>query len=264
MSKETNIPQDNAPTIEPKIRIRLLSPKLRLVSDRLVSQPTEFKKGPSQKWPNPLQIEFTLLDQEDVKGAQEYLGQLALDLPLVTKEKSEGKKYKKKIQLLDAEPIKELFHTAQAKCQTQEEWIEYLRKLDFIFLTTQFISDFKIPIQIAEKHENYQFMVRQVKLAKNPLADKYDHQLAVGFKMTGDKVDKIIIYMYGKFLKKLEVKWGKEKQRTLQKPEWLVFPTYMIEEERIKFSIEHRKLKNDPELKPSKLYLRWKDFVKIK
>ena len=258
MSKKEKETQEVAAA---KMRIRLLTPGGMVVSDRLVSQPIEFSKGPQEKHDGPFLIEFNLFGKEDAELAQEYLGKLALGLPLSSPK--ERKIAKKKIAMLDKEPIKELYHTAISKNTTQAELMNYLREQGFVFLTPQFIQDFKIPINIVEKHEEYKFMVRAVKVAKNPQADKYDHQLAFGFKLGGDSLN-VQVYMYGEFFTKLKLEMGKPDKRTLQKPEFLVFPKYMTEEERVKFSIEHRKLKNDPELKPSKLYLRWQPHTKTK
>jgi hypothetical protein len=249
--------------IKPKMRIRLLSPNLGVMSDRLVTQAIELTKGPSEKHDGPFQIEFNLLSQADVQLCKDYMDKLTGQLPLETKElKKVGRKKK---EILDPEPIKELLHTAEAKCETQDALIEYLRGLDFVFLTTQSITDFKVPITIKPKHSLYQYMVRRIKEAKNPLNDRYDHQLAIGFRMTGTKKDIVRVYMYGKYFKALKLKWGSEKARTLQKPETLVFPRYMVEEERVKYSVEYRKKQRDPEnFKPSKLYSRWEPHVKLK
>jgi hypothetical protein len=260
MAKEKETPPS---TFTPKMRIRLIGDQGQILSDRLISQLTELKNGPSETHKGPYQIEFTLFDKTDIDAAKAYMDKLSGDLPIEKPAKAE-KAAKKKLQLLDPEPIKELYHTALNKNDKQDNLIQYLRNLGFVFLTPQFIRDFKIPIEIKPEHEERAFMVRCLKQAKNPQADKYDPQLAFAFKLVGERIDYLSIYLYGKPYKKAKMPWNKGKDLNYKKPEMLSFPIYMTEEERIKFSIEHRKIKNDPNHVPSKLYNRWKDHITLK
>lgn len=265
MASKKSEPKQEVESSPLKMRIRLLSEGGVVHSDRLVSQSTELAKGPSEAWKKGYQIEFCLMDKEDTELAIKYLQQLSGDLPINTvKEKKIAKKATSK--LLDKEPIKELVHTALAKSKDQQELMEYLRGVGFVFLTHQFIQDFKIPIQISKSKVQYQYMVRALKIGKNPKSDKYDPQLAFGFRLGVSKNKKVKIFMYGKFYKKALLPWSlsPDKAVNFKKPEMLKYPAYMLEEERIRFSIEHRQLHQKPDKKPSKFYLRWKDFVKIK
>jgi hypothetical protein len=166
--------------------------------------------------------------------------------------------------LLDAEPIKELYHTLSAKNLDQESLIKSLRDLGFILLSVQHIEDFKIPINIKPKHREYDYYVRCIKEAKDPKNDKFDPQLAFGVKLFDEKVDKVIVYMYGDYYKRMDLPWANKKDINLKPQRFLVFPDYMTEEERIKYSTESRKLAKNPDQEPSKFFTRWQPFVTIR
>ncbi len=268
MKKEKEKPADvvGQDTIEfdRKMRIRLLKPNGAVISDRLIMQNAEFLKGPSVKHPDPLQIEFTLADKGDAVAAQEYLGKLMLDLPInPVKEK---KAYKKAVGLLDEEPIKELYHEIVAKSKTQDEMINLLRERGFVFRNTDYFKLFGIPVEVEEKHQGLQFMVRAIKIAKNPKADKYDPQLVFGFKLGKEKGKNVQVYLYKKHYMTLkDLPWNEAaKTINFSKKEMLQFPVYMKEDERLRFSVEHRKLKMDKDATPSKFYNRWKDDIKTR
>lgn len=249
----------------PKMRIALLNNNLAFESDRLVTQSIEFNKGPKDKHSGPIRVEFTLVDKADAESAQKYLGQLMLDLPI--NEVKEKKASKKKISLLDEDSVKEFYHEIKAKFmdKTQDNLIGFLREKGFVFRTADFLKLFGVPIKIKKSHGRHQFMIRAIKVAKNPKADKYDPQLVFAFKLGKVREGVVKVYLYKKFYEVLSLDWS-DKGKTINytKKELLVFPAYLNEADRLKFSTEHRKLKMSPELKPSKFYLRWKDDVKLR
>lgn len=259
MSKEENV-------FAPKMRIQLLGNDGSLLSDRLISQSSELNNGPNADHKGPFRIEFTFMGKEDVESFQTYLGKLSGILPIGEKAKRAYKKKSLSSHLLDKEPIKELLEDTLAKCKTQDDMMSYLRELGFVFLSSQHILDFKIPIDIKPNHLKYQFMVRCLKEAKNPQADKFDPQLAFGFRLISKKkYPKVVIYLYGSFRKLKTIPWKETKgEINFKRPKLLVFPKWMNEGERLRFSTEHRKYQLKPELKKSKFYERWEKDVKTK
>lgn len=240
------------------MRIKTLDSNLVTTSDRLVDQDTEFNLGPKEKHDGPLSVEVVLRDQSDISRFSKYLAQLTGSLPL-----PERKTYTKSAgtQTEDLAPIEDMLKEV-VKLKTQDEVINYLRERNFKFLTSEFIQAKEMKIEIMDKHKaDYQFMVRLLKEGKDPKVDKYDPQLAVGIKFIGTKGAYIQIYLYGKFKQKLELPWAKKSEVNFKKVAAMRFPHYMLQEERDKYSLEARKMKLNPELKPSKFFLRWKPAV---
>lgn len=240
-----------------KIRIKTLDESLITIGDRLVDMDLEFRTGPTEPHKGPLQIEVTLRNKEDVESFKTYLGRIVGDLPI-----PEKRKYKRGAEESEEPetPIEGMVKELK-ELSTQEEMIEYLRDRNFVFLSTQHIQDMELPIEDMAKYENYQFMVRRIKEAKTPKSDKYDPQLAVGFKILGKSKEKVILYVFGKFTETLEMPWKKHPNKKVQKIKAMVFPPWMRLDEREKWRTLDRKYKLNPELPKSKFYLRWADDI---
>jgi hypothetical protein len=245
-----------------KMRIKLLSPELVTLSDRLVDQTLEFTNGPQEKHKGPLTLEVTLRDNTDVEGLKLYIDKLLGDLPIAEKRKYDRSK-KGTTQVLDAEPAKELVMDIKKLYQSQEEIIEKLRAVQFVFMDAQHVLDLALPVEFKEVHKKkFQFLVRQLKKAKNPKADKFDPQVLVGIKIIGKRIPYIVIYLYGKYYAKFNKPWKGKDKISFNKSELTVFPYFMTLDEREKWRFEHRLLSLDKEKKPSKFYLRWKPYIK--
>ena len=243
--------------IEKKMRIQLFDKEFNMLSDRLVSQDIELK-GPKEKHDGPIRVEFALFDQDDVPLCITYLRKLLENLPLELKEK------KVKISEIDSESREELLKAVMAQATNQEQLIEILREKGFRFLTPDHISDLGLKLEIEEKHKDFQFMVLCMKEAKIASNDRYDPQLAFGIKLLGDKIDRILIYLYGKFDSRVKLEWPAKVKVSFQKMEMVKFPPYMKLEEREKFRNELRMLNANPEKVPSKFFGRWMDDVDFK
>lgn len=264
MKKEKDTKRAAEP-LAPKMRIMLLDENLVTQSDRLIDQSFELKNGPKEKHEGPVRVELTLTSKGETEEAIAWLSRLSGKLPLI--EKTVGKRGRKPglPKLLDKEPIKELMHEALAKGTDQTKLVAFLREKGFVFLTAQRIKDFKIPIEFKSPlHEKYQFLVRQTKKAKDIKNDKFDPQLAFGIRLIGGPSDKVLIYLYGKHLKTVDIKAPKKIDANIKPQRFLVFPHYMTEDERIRFSQENAKLKSMPDLAKSKFYLRWEPHVKLR
>jgi len=238
-----------------KMRITTLTPELIVVQDRLIDMDIELTMGPKEKHKGPLRVEVTLRDKEDIKKFNTYITKLTDDLPIPDK-----KKYSK-VAKFDGEPIKELLEEVTVKCKTVEQKVTYLRERGFLFVTAQFLSDKGMNIKIKEKHLDYQFLIRRIKEAKNPINDKYDPQLVIGIKFMPKKSNEIKIYLYNNYERSEKAIWKDDKSINFKKIVAKVFPHYMIAEEREKYRLEEILLDKDPERKPSKFLLRWKPAV---
>ena len=244
--------------------------------DRLVESGLEFMNGPKDKHDGPIRIDFTMEHRDEVEGLVKYLSQLALDLPLSEKAKKTYERKTTPNALLEKEPIMQLIEDAFHKNKTQEKLVDYLKGLNFVFLTEEHLKEHfeanKFPWnlkKLKEKkkvhpHSKYQYMVRLLRLAKDPAKDKYDPQIAFGIKLIGDRVGKVIIYLFGKYHKTVEIHWEDAKEINFKvKEKFYKFPEAMIYLDRHKWRLEDRKLLNNPELTPSGFYERWKPFVTI-
>lgn len=256
--------------METKMRIKLYDKSEYLMSDRLVEQQTEFNLGPKDKHEGPLSLELNLRDKEDAEKAIQYINKLIGNLPLQNKMKTV--KITKGTLLEDnAEPLESLMETA-LRSFSQEKLITFLRNHNFRFIESDIITEFneelKEKVNIKPIHHKFQFMIRLVKEAKNPLNDRYDHRLIFGIKLRGTKIEKVVVYLFGKFKTKKEIPWDNAKKINFKKVEkMVVFPAYMDYDERKKWRIEHRKVEiaqeREQEYKPSKFYTKNKPFIQF-
>ena len=244
--------------------------------DRLVEAGLEFMNGPKEKHDGPIRIDYLMEHRDDVEGLMKYLSQLALDLPLSEKAKKTYERKSTSNSLMEKDSLQQLIEDAFNKNKTQEKLVDYLKGLNFVFLTEEHLSELwqanKFPWELKKlkekkkvhPHSKNQFMVRLLKLAKDPSKDKYDPQIAFGIRLVGDRVGKVLIYLFGKYHKTVEIHWENSKEINFKvKEKFYKFPEAMIYSDRHKWRLEDRKLINNPELTPTGFYERWKPFVKI-
>lgn len=251
-----------------KLRITLFGPGWNgLISDRLVEQDLELTNGPKDKHDGPIRLEANLESQDDVNGLIEYLRKLIGDLPISPRAEKKLQP-KKTATLMGIEPLNDLLHTATNKYKTQEAMIEYLRSLQFVFVSYQGLVDIheenNYPLKLKEKHQGYQFMLRRTKFAKNPKHDKYDGQLVFAIKIIGDRVMKFQVYMFGKYKETINMDWADTKNFNFKKVDKVYkFPDMMDYVERLRWRQEHRKVQADEKYEASKFYNKWAPHIKI-
>lgn len=249
-----------------KMRITLFGQKGRLISDRLVEQAIELKQGPKSTHEGAMTLEFNLSNKEEGQLAADYLQTLIGNLPL---KKDKPVKIKKgTVQLDDKEPITDFKNQALKKAQTQEQLINFLTEHGFRFIDSEVVTDL-VPelvenLKFKAKHKPYQVMTRIVKEAKDPRNDKYDYRLMFAIKIVGKKRPRVHVYSFGKFDQTVKLEWGKEKLVNFKKVKQLLkFPKHMDYEERKRWRVEHRKVTNNPNHKPSAFYDKHKPFIQI-
>jgi hypothetical protein len=262
-----------------KMRIKLFSPEGILQSDRLVEQTTEFTMGPKEVHSGPILVEVNLFDQVQVDSCIEYLKKLKGDLPLSTSTKKIKIDKTLDKMLSDKEPLLDLIKTAKAKGTSQEKLIDFLREYQFKFISGDIILDMvtndpnvgnQIKLRPRDLETGFQYMVRLVKEAKEPLNDKYDFRLVFGIKILGDKIDKVVIYLWGEFSEHMKLPWDKKNANNFKKVEKLyIFPEFMDYAERKRWRSEHRKwliatkgIANPESIETSKFYNKYKPYVK--
>lgn len=238
-----------------------------IISDRLVKQGPEFYLGPKEVHKGPMRIEFTFSDKDDVDGAINYIKCLRGDLPLKNKTTSGvAKKSVSEKNDTDFDDNKEklVIKTIEDNKDNQDTLIMNLRDMGFVFIESNFLKHI-IPeaYSIKELHLNkYEWLVKRIKLAKDPKNDKYDPQILVGISIMNKRSDRVILYSYGEYKSKYISKVPEKKALKLTKTNLIKFPPYMEEDERLKWGFEHRILFNDKNKKPSKFYMRWsKDVI---
>lgn len=247
-----------------KMRIQLLTPEGIVISDRLVDQNTEFYQGPKEKHESGFRIELVLDNQSDVDKAIEYLQKLSGKLPIEIKGVQGRKPTNNKVQLND-NSREILFRESYDQAKDQDDFIKILRDKDFVFVTSEHLKTI-IPESYSissRKLESYEWLIRCIKLAKDPRADKFDPTILIGIKILSERSDKMVLYMNGEIWKeKLSLKVP-ENAIGFKKTNLIKYPHYMTYEEREKWGIEHRALLNNPEKKKSKFYLRWEKDIKL-
>ncbi|MCM1438761.1 MAG: hypothetical protein NC131_06070 [Roseburia sp.] len=259
---------------KPKMRVTLLSDNGTPTSDRLVDSYTELNNGPKESHYGPVRIEVTLSNNQDVENFKQYLDRLSGKLPIRTYGSRRGRPSMASQEI--EEPREEILSDIQKMIEegkNQKDIIKYLRGLGFIFMLTEdFLQYFpQFPFNVKDVHnpnENGQYldslswMVRQIKKAKVPKSDKYDPQLIFGFSIINGPSNKVVPYMYKERKKPLRVKPAK-KTLSFSNVGFTKYPTYMREDERLKFSTEIRQLLNGIRKKPSTFFNRWVKDVKF-
>ena len=260
---------------KPKLRVTLLSDNGYPQSDRLVDQLIEFNTGPKITHHGPVRIETTLQNKQDIELLKQYLDRLSGTLPIKEVSAGRGRPSSGQVQELSS-PREEILAEVENMVEegkNQKDITKYLRGLGFVFILTE---EFKMHFpefdfnkkDVGEPTDNGQYlnslswMVRCLKEAKDPRADKFDPQIIFGFSILEGPSKKIVPYLYKERKKPIKAEPVK-KSLSFSKVGFTKYPKYMLEEERFKFSFEQRQLILNKEKKPSKFFLRWSKDVEI-
>lgn len=250
--------------IKKKLRIQSFDNEGYQINDRLVEQDIEFNTGPKDVHKGPLRIEVNLWEQSDVEGFINYLRKLVGELPIETPGKVKTKKQGTLKTVMAPEHREEII-TQSLEHENQDLVIDYLRSTGFEFLTYDYIDSLGLNTGISDVHkEKYQWMLKVVKKAKNPLNNKYDPTLCFGFKLVGNKIETFVIYLYAEKHKVVKMPWKDKQKLSFKNTEMIKFPPYMIQEEKDKFRVELDFLKRFEDKKPSKFFIRWSKDVEFK
>lgn len=243
--------------MEKKLRIQLFDDEGRLIEDRLVMQDPEMSSGPKIAHQGLFRIEFTFENPDDIEKAKSYLDKIVGNIPLG------AKKIKKKLLDIDSDPnFRESFLETTMEITNQDALIAHLRANDFKFVTTEFIKSFEFPgLEIKEAHENYEWMIRCIKYAKNPKSDKYDPMLIYGIQLLPEPREKIIIYLNGQYKEYVKLPIPVKFAEVLKKSILMKFPPYMTEEERDRIRLEIRQHEVQPDREFSKFFIRWYPYI---
>ncbi len=254
---------------KPKIRVQSLNEEGIVISDRLVDQAIEFMNGPKESHDGPLRIEVNLMSTDDIPNFITYLNKLVGKLP-IKENRGKGRPANSSTQEFNS-PREEVLSEIEKLSFSginQDELINHLRKLGFVFLLTEDFKvyfpefpfksrDIKEPNSTGQYPESFCWMVRRIKFGKDPKTDKYDPQIIFGIKLLSNRDDKVVPYLYKERKKPLYFPVPTKNMISFNNTEMVKFPKYMLEEERLKFSTEMRQCMYNKEKKPSKFFLRW-------
>lgn len=258
---------------KPKMRITTLNEDGSYIQDRLVDAYTELNAGPKFQHDGPVRLEITLQNQQDIEAFKTYIDQLTGKLPL-RETTGRGRPSGGSTTAPLESPREDIMAKVEQMVKegsNQEDIIKYLRGLGFVFILTEdflyHFDDFPFSKKdIGEPNANGQYlnsfswMVRCIKRAKDPKADKFDPMILFGFAIMNGPSKKIIPYLYKERRHPFRVDNGK-KILTYSTVEFSKMPAWMLPDERIKFSAEQRQLLANPEKQPSKFFLRWSHDV---
>lgn len=259
---------------KPKMRVSLLSDNGAVTSDRLVDAYTELNAGPKEAHNGPIRIEITLTSSNEIANFKAYLDRLTGSLPLKVTGGRGRPATGSNVELENPreEILADITKMAE-EGKSQKDIIKYLRGLGFIFMLTedflQYFPEFPFNHKdVNNPHENGQYlnslswMVRQIKQAKVPKSDKFDPQLIFGFSIINGPSKKVVPYMFKERKKPLRVNPAK-KTLSFSTVGFTKYPTYMREDERLKFSTEIRQLLQGQRKKPSTFFNRWVKDVRF-
>jgi len=237
------------PEMEKRMRVQLFDKDLNAVSDKVIGQDREFLRGPKEPHDGPLKLEICLFDEKDIDGFIKYIARMRGHLPIATpqKVKAAGRLPK------DVQGFRHFIVNQLGVQEGPAQIIEMLRKEGFIFTSLDLLEDMGYPIGVSSIHrKSYKFMARIMKKAKNPVNDKYDPSILMGF-----KGNKVVAYSGEELLSENKYEKGLEKEIKVPAKARVKFPPYLLQEERNKFRAEMEMLKADPERKVSSFYTRW-------
>lgn len=252
-----------------KLRITRYQADNSVISDRLVEAQTEFASGPSEiHYEGPLRLDMLLSNQAEVDQLITYLSQLMGQLPISEKVKKIPKTLKVEKNTLD-----QLITDVVKKNKCQEDLLDYLRGLNFALVTFDHFRDigranqwmdFEIKEGKEKFHAQYQVMVRQLRVAKDPKNDKFDSSVVFLIKLISPRVAKYHIYVNGKFSQTVPLEWKDKGEINFKvKEKFYKFPKIMTYEERSKWRLEDRKVNFTPGYTPTSLYTKYKEHVTI-
>jgi hypothetical protein len=248
-----------------KLRIQTFDSEGFQINDRLVEQDIEFYQGPKEAHEGPMRLEINLWEKDDVEKCLEYIQKLSGKLPIVAPGSNKPKKLKGQGKIILAPEQREELIKAVKDLETQDQIISLLRDQGFEFLTWDYINSLGLETGISQAHQNkYQWMLKLVKKAKNPLNNKFDPMLAFGFKLIGKKINVAVIYLFKEKHKILKKPWDDKTKVSFKTTDMIKFPSYMIQEEKDKFIVERDTLRRFKDRKPSKFFLRWIKDVEFK
>jgi hypothetical protein len=245
--------------MEKKVRITLFDKEGRISDEKWVNQNSEFYGGPKEVHDGPFRIEFTFMDQSDVDKIIKYISQLIGSLPLP---EARGRKSENNEPLEPAQR-QVIIDSVLNEAEDQDQLIKLLREQGFVFLTWDHLEtlEYSENIKMKDGHKDYQWMIKRLKIAKNPLVDKYDPMLLFGIVLMGERTEKVIVYLNGEFQKSVKVPLPEKPRETVKKTEMMKFPSAMIQDERDKFRYELRQLQLNPEREITRFFKRWRPFV---
>jgi hypothetical protein len=234
--------------LEKKCRIQLYDPDFNQVSDRLVSQDTEFNTGPKETHEGPIRIEVSLFDREDIDSVITYLNKLRGAVPI---EKPKGKRGRKPLKSVSGK--RDGLVEALSTITNPKEFVKAARDMGFIANTVDFLKDMGYTLKIPEAVVGrWVLMTRLLKKAKNPINSKWDPLTLVFI-----KEDRAIISVDGEI--KVDITFSEPLGQKIVVPlkAKMKFPHYLTLEERNQFRLDMDKLKSDESAKPTRLYCRW-------
>lgn len=258
-------------TFKPKLRITLLEENGAVIQDRLVDATTEYYAGPKIQHKGPIRVEVTLGNTADIASFKKYLDQLTGSLPIKAPSAGRGRPSLANNTSVVETPREDILADVKKMAEdgkNQTEVIDYLRKLGFVFILAEdllfyfpdLVQNFK-PNDLGAPTDNKQYpdslawMVRCIRRAKDPRTDKFDPMIFFGFNIQKPS-KRVVPYLYKERQEPLRINTGK-KVLSFNTVEFTKLPKYMLESERLKFSVEQRQLILNPEKKPSKFFLRW-------
>lgn len=273
MKEKKAIVIPNPNVLGDKMRIRLVDPKSGyLISDRLIDQAIEMKKGPTDVHKGPIGLEFNLNSQESVDEMIDYIRKLKGELPLIKPDKKSPQNKTLEKMLKEKDALGDLLKQVKAKAKTQEDLIKILREYNFMFVDQGTAQDLpsKEMLTLREKdiERDYQYMVRRIKEAKDPANDKYDWRLVFAIKIIGERIDLVQVYLWGQHAEFMKLPWADKKKVNFKKVEKIYsFPEMMDYAERKKWRMENRKVIKAEEagvkFDASKFYRKWKPYIKV-
>jgi hypothetical protein len=248
------------PEIIKKLRIKTYDTEFNQLTDRLVEPDVEYRKGPKDIAPGPIGLELMLENSDDIDRAIKYIQQLKGLVPLPVAVKKRGRKSKLDITPSSSDKLVDLLESIESP----KELLEFLRDNGFVGMTLSYLADLGFPVAISdEDYVGYRFMVRMIKKAKNPLNNQYDPSFIIGFR---EKEESTVMVVFSKddIIFKQDYHGNLKDKITVPAKYKVKFPPYIAQEERNKFRLEMGKLKDDPDLKPTRFYIRWvHDIAKV-
>lgn len=245
-----------------KIRITLYNEDGTIKSDRLTQFQGEMYMGPKEEHNGPVRIDVQFNTRDQVEEVIQYIKKLTGQLPI-----SEKRKYVKSTttQSISSTTGDSILTELKTK-QNQVEVIDALRYFNYQFITHEHLEEifekngWTLNLK-RENHKEYQFMVRVLRLAKDPKNDKIDPSLIFAIKLIGDLVPGYHVYQGGEFYESVKLPWPKKNINLKVKEKFYKFPATMLYDERAKWRAEDRKVHADPNYQPTPFYNRWLPFV---
>jgi len=252
--------------MQKKMRIQLFTEEGIQLTDRLVTQTPEFAVGPKETHKGPMRIEVTLTDNKDIEDFITYIQRLSSNMPM----RVVGKRGRTPLGevKLDSTKTREKDHETLIsfiKENNQKAVLEFLRTLGYVLLTGEHLRllDLQKTIQFTEKdEEKYVFMIKRTKKAKDPKSDRYDPYVVIAIALDKQR-SKIKLFRVGEPALLLPCVPATDTLKKVSSKEVLKFPQFLQPDERLKFSIEHRKVLDDKDYKPSKFYTRWAPSIEV-